>query len=318
MRFIVLGTSEFTLCCTQALLDSGGEVCALISMPEHARPNNSADIASFAEGNKIPYHEIEDINSSVSMKLLGKYSPDYILVSWPKILNEELLEIPKNHCVGTHPTDLPFNRGRHPLHWLIALGISETKLSFFRMDKGVDTGNILLRIPFSITPVDSIVDVVTKMNAAGYKGMRKLYKKLLSDPSYSGCKQDHSLANYWRKRTPHDITLDLRMSSDIIVRTVRSFTFPYPCANLIFENHVIKIVHASLAPIKIAPNQLQRIEPGKIICVNKNTIRVKVDDGIVNLECSGEIPDRLLKTKYIHPPSKYLMKWSGELTDKLV
>jgi len=36
---------------------------------------------------------------------------------------------------------------KHPLHWIIALGITETKMSFYRMDAGIDTGNILIRDP---------------------------------------------------------------------------------------------------------------------------------------------------------------------------
>ena len=47
------------------------------------------------------------------------------------LIKKEILEIPKKYCIGTHPTALPFNRGRHPLHWLIAIGIPKTALSFF-------------------------------------------------------------------------------------------------------------------------------------------------------------------------------------------
>jgi len=302
----MLGTSEFNLCCTQALLDTGGEICAMISMPEDARPNNSADVENFAKSNGIPYHDIENINSSQSLKLLSSYSTDYIFVSWPKILKEKILEIPINYCIGTHPTDIPFNRGRHPLHWLIALGISETKLSFLRMDKGVDTGDIILQVPFSISPDDLIGDVVNKMNTAAYEGTVRLHEKLLTNPSYSGIKQNHTLANYWRKRTPHDIVIDLRMSSDFILRTVQSFTLPYPCAKLIFENNVIKIISASPVHVEMRHEQIRRLEPGRIISINNNTIRVKVDDRIIALECVGKIPEMLLKAKYIHPPSKYI------------
>ena len=72
--------------------------------------------------------------------------------------------MPNNFSIGTHPTALPFNRGRHPLHWVIDLGISETKLSFFKMDEGVDTGNIILQCPFQIDEGDEIEDVNSKMN----------------------------------------------------------------------------------------------------------------------------------------------------------
>ena len=313
MRFIMLGNSEFTLHCTKALLDSGSDVCAMISMPNHSRPSNSADIALFSKQKGLSYHEIEDINSPESLTLLSTYSPDYIYCEWPRILGENVLNIPKGYCIGTHPTDLPYNRGRHPLHWCICLGISTTSLSFFRMDKGVDTGDILLQISFPITPDDSIADLNNKMNRAAYRGTRELHEKLLADIAYTGKRQNHNLANYWRKRTPHDVTIDLRMSGDLIIRTVRSYTLPYPCANLIFEKNIIKIVHATLVSVDISFEQLQRIEPGKIINIDQNTIRVKVDDGIIDLECLSKIPGELLKARYIHPPSMYISKHNIKL-----
>ena len=75
------------------------------------------------------------INSSKSIKILSYHRADFIFVSWPKIVKADILDTPKYFCIGTHPTNLPYNRGRHPLHWIIALGISETKLSFFMILK---------------------------------------------------------------------------------------------------------------------------------------------------------------------------------------
>lgn len=302
MRFVVLGTSEFTVRCSQALIDSEEEICALISMPRRILPDNSIDISDFAKKNGISYYEIKDINSSESLNLISKFSPDYIFSSWPKILKKEILCVPKIYCIGSHPTELPYNRGRHPLHWLIVLGIQDSKVSFFRMDEGIDTGNILLQTPFYIASDDLIRDVVEKMNVAAYEGLIALCKKFHDDPFYSGVPQKQMLANYWRKRTPYDITLDFRMSTAAIIRTVRSYTLPYPCANLIFEGQLIKIVRASFAPVNMKDSDIRYIEQGKILKTDGNIIWVKADDAIVELECLDNIPPELAKAKYIYPP----------------
>lgn len=319
MKFIVLGTSDFTLNCAKALLEhNSSEICALISMPEKYLPDNSANIKDFANRYNIPYYEFKNINSFKSIAVIKSYNPDYILSSWPKILERSVLDSPRFFTIGTHPTDLPFNRGRHPLHWLIILGIKETKLSFFMMDKGVDTGRILLQLSFNIEPNDTISEVCSKMNTAGYEGTRKLCRCFFNNPLYRRIIQDHRLSNYWRKRTPHDITLDMRMSVSIILRTVRSFALPYPCANLIFEKYVLKISNASIVKEKMSSKQLQRIEPGKILSIKGNKIQVKADDGIVEFECRNSIPSSLVKAKYIHSPSKYILKWPQELSAQLL
>jgi methionyl-tRNA formyltransferase len=316
MRALVIGTSKFTLRCIDGLLDSGWSLCAIISLIEELRPNNSTDISTYAKKRRIPYHEIDDINSPESHALISSYYPDYLFSSWPKIIGRSILDIPRICCVGTHPTELPFNRGRHPLHWLIAMGISETKLSFFRMDEGVDTGNILLQIPIEISNKDAIIDVVAKMEEAAYSGVKLLCDRFSEDPFYAGIPQDHTKANYWRKRTPHDVTLDLRMSASTVLRTVRSFMAPYPCANLIVSRYVLKIVSASLVEMATT-SDLQRLEPGKVIHIRDNEIRVKVDDAIIDLKAKDLVPQAIQKIEYIHPPSVYLIKGVSILGSQL-
>ena len=45
--------------------------------------------------------------------------------------------------LGYHPSLLPFNRGRHPIIWALALGLKETGSTFFFMDENADTGDIV-------------------------------------------------------------------------------------------------------------------------------------------------------------------------------
>ena len=59
----------------------------------------------------------------------------------------------------------------------------------------------------------------------------------------------------------------------------------------------------------LAPEELQRLEPGRIVAVEGTRIRVKTDDAIVDLQCRGAIPDRLRGTSHLHPPTKYLSRY---------
>ena len=79
MNFIILGISEFAIHCTQALIDSGANILAFISMPESSRPNNPVDFSSFVGENNIPYYELDDINCSEGIKILIFLRLDYIL-----------------------------------------------------------------------------------------------------------------------------------------------------------------------------------------------------------------------------------------------
>jgi methionyl-tRNA formyltransferase len=317
MRFTVIGTSAFTIRSAEGILDSGNEIAAVISLCNELLPDNSADLLSFSTARGMSYYEVEDINSDHSSDIINGSRPDYIFSSWPKIIQRHILSIPKYYCIGTHPTELPYNRGRHPLHWCISMGIRHTELSFFLIDEGVDTGNVLLKIPFTIDAEEHIVSAVAKMNEAGYKGAFALCNKLQREPNFLGTEQDHEVANYWRSRTLHDVTLDMRMSVDMIVRTVRSFSPPYPCANLIFRRHVIKIVQARSIERGHSLSVILRMEPGRILDVSDKVLIVKAEDGLVELRCKNKLPPSVFKATYIFPPAKYLAEWSDVLIPQL-
>ncbi len=312
MNIVVVGTSEFTIQSARAVLDLGQKLSAVVSMPESCLPLNSANIKEFCLQHKVPFYEFEDLNDSAVLDIFRGLSPDFIFSSWPRLLCREFLQIPKNFVVGSHPTDLPYNRGRHPLHWIIILGMKRTTLTFFRMDEGVDSGAILLQLPLEGSAGDAISDLAVRVNGAAYEGVRILIDRFLG-PGCPEVAQNQGEANYWRKRTVHDVIIDLRMPAEYILRIVRSFSAPYPCANLIFESFVIKISRAVVLPGLFPQEHLSRLEPGKIVEVSESFIRVKCGDEIVELGTKTSFPEAIKRAKYIHPPTKYFIDWSTEL-----
>lgn len=309
MKIVVVATTELGACCSRGFLEEGASIDAYINLIPELRPLNAFNAEDFVSKHSIPYHTIHNINDRKSIDLIQSYNPDYLFVSWPKLLNSEVLNIPKNCVIGTHPTELPYNRGRHPLHWLIVQGYDKSFLSFFRMDEGVDSGNLLLQVPFSISVEDTINDLNSKMNEKGYEGSKLLAKKLTEDPGYKGIEQDQTKKNLWRARTPHDSIIDFRVSADFLIRTVRSFTFPYPCASLLFKNHLIKVEKAEIALTQYTTDELKRMEPGKILVCSGKAISVKAYDHVVVLTAVEPLPEVLCKAQYIHPPTKYLLEY---------
>ena len=83
---------------------------------------------------------------------LGCFS--IVLEGVPSIVAQSIsenLKIPTIGTIGSHPTDLPRNRGRHPLHWSIVLGFVKSKVSFFWMNKKIDDGKIILKKSYHLT-----------------------------------------------------------------------------------------------------------------------------------------------------------------------
>jgi methionyl-tRNA formyltransferase len=305
MRFIVLGTSKFTQKCTQVLLEAGVEVAALISLPQKERQLDSIDLKAFAEKHRISYYEFSDLSSVEANKTMSGFKPDYIFSSWPHLLKADTIGIPKHFVIGSHPGALPYNRGRHPLYWLFCLGFHETKISFFIVDEKVDNGPILSQIPFSIPQDADVSKAFENMGRAACLGMIEVIQKL-RDSTFRPEPQDSAKANYWRKRTPHDVILDPRMSGQMIVRTVRSYAPPYPGAILLWKDSVLRVKQASVDSLDYTRDEVQRMENGRICHQSESSLFMKSEDSLVKLDFTQPLPAELASAKHIHPPTYYL------------
>lgn len=312
MRCIVLGTTETSKELAKGIIESGNILVAMVTLVKEKLPNNSVDLKLFANEHGAKYYEIENIN--LEGELLKTLDIDILICNWPRILQQHILEIPKIATICPHSTKLPLNRGRHALHWSIVLGLNEGALTFFQPDIGVDTGDIILQPTYRISALDDINDLHCKVNKIAREG---IYKILTNLEVLNTRKKQEGVGNYWRKRTLDDVVLDMRMSLDMIVKTVKSFCPPYPCAKLIIEDQVIDIVEAREVPKN---NGFINMEHGKVYDVSPNKIILKCYDALVELTSRLDNGFQLLLERrnndssgggdYVYPPTYYMQKYS--------
>jgi methionyl-tRNA formyltransferase len=305
LRIVALGTSQMLASCCEAWR-ARHAVVGIISMPEETRPQNSADLRSFADSTDSPYFEFADINSADALQALDDLKPDIIFSMWPKLLRAPAIATAKIGCIGTHWTELPANRGRHPLHWTIALGLDRGAISFFKMDSKVDSGDILLQIPFGLSGSDTVVDGLAKLCAAAVEGCVQLSKRLADKPALDGIPQDKSKANYWRGRTVHDTIIDFRMSRLAIDRLVRSYCAPFPGAKILYRDALVPVDRTLIDPSdRRGPN----LEPGRILLTDDVSLTVKADDGPIRLFVRDAADLAHLRAgECILPPTGYALK----------
>jgi len=307
MNIIVLGTDMFMVSCVNGLIKSGHKVILLVSEPENMSPVNSINIKNIANDLNIPYYETSDINSSDTREYFKSINPDIIFSTWPKLIKKNILDIPKHGIIGTHPTSLPLNRGRHPLHWLIVLGIKKTDLSFFIMNEGVDSGPILYQEEFNVA--SNIKDNINGLNSVAFDASVKV-GKLLFDKKLinNSIKQDHSCSNTWRKRTLFDVTIDFRMRAVDIITLVNSFKAPYSGAIIVSHDGIYHVDEAIYTRKKELPDYIENIEHGRILHVENNMLRIKAADNCLDIFTKKPLNKSMKSQKYIHPPIKYFVE----------
>lgn len=179
--------------------------------------------------------------------------------------------------IGFHPALLPYNRGRHPLIWAKVLGLNKSGTSFFFMDEGADTGDLLDQKDFEILFEDTASSIYQKMIKNALLQVESFLPKLENN-SFQRVKQ-YNVGNTWRKRNTIDGLIDFRMTSEAICNLVRGLAKPYAGAHCNYNGEEIKIWEVELEKF-----DLQNIEPGRIVELIGNNIKVKTYNGAILLK----------------------------------
>ncbi len=278
MRIVFIGSVLFSKKMLEKLIELKANVVGVITKSQSEFNADFDDLAPIAATNYIPYKYVNNINHPGNINWIHDKKPDIIFCfGWSNLIKTELLKLPPKGVIGFHPSMLPANKGRHPLIWAKVLGLKETGSTFFFMDEGADTGDILDQKKITIDFEDTADIVYDKMIKTAISQLDFFLPKLQSD-TYSRIPQS-GIGNSLRKRNATDGLIDFRMNSASICNLVRALSYPYPGAHCYFNGTEIKIWDISLGPLKN-----ENFEPGKVVEVNENNITVKTADGSVLLK----------------------------------
>jgi methionyl-tRNA formyltransferase len=218
--------------CIKAIVSEGGRFELLLTLHDFKYKNKSGRIYldDIAEDTQTPLFKLNHINDPEVAKKLIEYEIDWLfIIGWSQIASRDLLNIPKKGVIGAHPTLLPVGRGRAAVPWAIIKGLEITGVTFFKMDEGVDTGEILDQFEIELSPAETATTLYDRVNKAHVELIKQIWPKL-KEGSIVGIKQDESLATYWEGRTPTDGELTSAMYVQDADKLVRATTRPYPGA----------------------------------------------------------------------------------------
>lgn len=278
MKIVFIGAVEFSASALQELISMQANIIGVCTLPESTINSDHVDLSPIAEQAGIPVKFTPNINSLDVCEWIRSLSPDIIFCfGWSQIVKKSLLKIPPMGIVGYHPAALPSNRGRHPLIWALVLGLTETASTFFFIDEGVDSGDILDQVSILIQPTDDASSLYKSMTKAAISQIRD-FVPLLKDKTYVRRPQEHQKANLWRKRGISDGIIDWRMTSESIHNLVRGLTRPYIGSHFVYMDDIIKVWKTEVVD-DVPPN----IEPGKVLSVDRNGVVIKAGAGAIRL-----------------------------------
>ena len=263
-----MGTPDFAVPSLKLLANNHNVLCAF-SQP--ARPNG--------RGMKIKDSPVEKAAKDLNIQTLTPSSlknddvfsnfkelnPDIVVVvAYGLILPEKYLKIPKFGCINGHASLLPRWRGAAPIQRAIESGDKKTGSCIMLMEKGMDTGPVILSRSIDICQSDNaqrIHDKLSNITAEILIDAIKGYTTGNIDP----VPQKEIGVKYANKIEKAEAEIDWEEGSKEIYNKIRAFD-PFPGTFTFLHNNLIKIVSSRLG------NNTHESEPGTIIEVGKKII----------------------------------------------
>lgn len=279
MKIIFMGTPDFAVPCLDMLVKEGHEVCLVVTQPDKPKGRGKKMLFPPVKEKAIEYgievFQPVKVKEEEAVEKLRSYNADIIVVvAFGQILPESILNMPKYGCVNVHGSLLPKYRGAAPIQWSVINGDTKTGVTTMYMEKGLDTGDMLLKAEFDISDEDTYGTVHDKMCVMGADVLKETLVKI-ENGTIVREKQDDALSNYApmiSKETGH---IDWNKTSFEIINLIRGLD-PVPAAWTVYNEEVLKIWKA----VKFECDNTTA-KCGEIADITKKGFVVKTGDGFV-------------------------------------
>jgi len=281
-KIIYAGTPAFAVPPLEAMIEAGHEVVLVVTQPDRVNARGGkisiSPIKETALRFGLPLFQPSKINTEESLQQLRKYACDYLITAaYGQILKEEVLAIPQKGCVNIHASLLPLLRGAAPIHRAVMSGMAQSGITIMEMDKGMDTGDILLQQAVDILPEmnsgqlhDCLSQLGAEMIVAFLKNAERLWQ--------SKQKQDDALASAAPKIQKEELFLDFKNETEVLYNKIRGLS-PVPVARCMLDGKVLKVYESQMA------EETGFAKAGEIIAFDaKNGFVVKTADGALRLK----------------------------------
>jgi methionyl-tRNA formyltransferase len=282
MKIVFMGTPQFAVPCLQAIMDNGHEVLAVITQPDRAKGRGNKlvppPVKVLAERHQIKVLQPEKVKTPEFVEILRELSPEVmVVVAFGQLLPQEILDIPPKGCINIHGSLLPKYRGAGPIQWSIINGDQTTGVTTMYMDKGLDTGDMILKQEFEILDRDTYESLSVRMADIGAQVLLDTLK-LIQEDKAPRTPQDAGLATYAPMLDKNMGRIDWSKSSREIFNLIRG-TYPWPGTYSFYQGKKFKIFLS-----EICNEEEENEEFGKLAEVGRDYVKVSCRRGFIKIK----------------------------------
>ncbi|MBQ3124704.1 MAG: methionyl-tRNA formyltransferase [Clostridia bacterium] len=248
MRILFMGTPDFASEILRAIAGTQNEIVGVVSQPDKPKGRGHkfvpTDVKVTAESLGLTVYQPETLKDGAFEGILDNLKPDMIVVAaYGKILPEYILNYPEYGCVNVHASLLPKYRGAAPIQWSIINGDEETGVCIMKMEKGLDTGDIISVEKTPIGEYETAGELFDRLAKLGGKLLVRTIAEMENSTAILCTKQDGSQSTYAEKITKETAKIDWSQSCEKISKLICGMS-PFPGAYTTYKNEMVKIYEA--------------------------------------------------------------------------
>lgn len=286
MKIIFFGSPPSCINILNSLIENHN-IISIVSkkQPEATKRRKimQSEVSLFASNNNIPFLDPDILDSKFKDKL-KKMKPDLFLVcAYGKILSDDFIKIPTYGTLNIHPSLLPQYRGPSPVQNTIINLDDKSGYTIIKMDKGVDTGDILfISEPISLRKNEKYLDLLNFLLSESSKGITQAIDNLVNNKNID--KQDNEKASYTELIKKTDGLIEWNSSAEKIEAKFRAFS-SWPQSYSFHNNKRFKILDMELTNFSSEQTgKITKFENNILIDTKTNKLK------IIKIQFDGKKP----------------------------
>lgn len=184
-----MGTPEFAVATLKALVENGYNVVAVVTQPDkpvgrHGSVLQPSAVKQYALRMGLPVLQPEKMKDPVFVEQLRGYQANLQVVVAFRMLPEIVWDMPEYGTFNVHAALLPQYRGAAPINWAVINGETRTGVTTFFLDKDIDTGRVIMQLPFDIADDYNVEDVYNGLMELGADICLRTLERIVSADGY--------------------------------------------------------------------------------------------------------------------------------------
>ena len=274
MRIIVHGQQAFGKSVLEALVERGEDLVGVYCAPDReGRPPDP--IKQYAIERGVSVYQPGSYRKAETAEQMASLRPDLCVMAYvTAFVPEEVLNIPVHGSIQYHPSLLPRHRGGSSINWPIIWGETNTGLSIFWPDNGLDEGPILMQKEVEITGGDTLGSLYfDKLFPMGVEAMIESVD-LVRNGNAPRIEQDHAKATYEGWCRGDLVRINWHMPTQTTWNLIRGCN-PAPGAWTTCEGVKLAVFDST----RVA--EARSVQPGEVTRIDDQGVQVATADGQV-------------------------------------